>query len=165
MLAGNRSIKDPYGSAAEPTFLSLFSGCGGLDLGFVNAGFKCLLAVDNDHDALHVHASNIGAPTQVVDMASGRPPDEILRSVDAFVCGPPCQGFSSMGGRRIDDPRNTLLVGVAKLAATFMPRLVVIENVLGARSPNHNHYWQEANGLLRSAGYRTTTIELDAQKV
>lgn len=144
-----------------PTFVSLFSGCGGLDLGLVAAGFRCILAVDDDAEALAVHSSNIGATTQRLDLSVGRPADAVLSSVDAFVCGPPCQGFSTMGGRTTRDPRNSLLLRAAKLATVYLPPLVIIENVLGALSTPHRHYWIETEDLLRSVGYRTTTIKLD----
>jgi len=152
-------------TSTSPTFVSLFSGCGGLDLGFLGAGYRCLLAIDNDAEALAVHSGNLASPVAQLDLVTQRPPDEVLRGVDAFVCGPPCQGFSTIGGRRPDDPRNSLLVDVAKLASIYMPKLVVIENVPGARSRLHDRYWLEAESLLRSAGFSTTTIALDVERL
>ena len=53
----------------KPTFVSLFSGCGGLDLGFLNAGFKGLAAIDIDPLVLEVHKKNLKCPTQVLDLS------------------------------------------------------------------------------------------------
>src|SRR5713101_6575907 len=98
-----------HSKGEPPTFLSLFSGCGGLDLGFVNAGFRCAGAFDSDDQALAVHRSNLQGRTFLYDLSSGKLPDGIPK-VNVILAGSPCQGFSTIGKRRVDDLRNELLL-------------------------------------------------------
>jgi DNA (cytosine-5)-methyltransferase 1 len=144
-----------------PTFLSLFSGCGGLDLGFVNAGFRCKGAFDTDVGALAVHKANIPSQTFEWDLSSGRLPDGVP-NVDVILSGSPCQGFSTIGKRRLDDLRNTLLLATAKIAVSIRPRVVVAENVPGVEFGSHRKYWIALVELLQNAGYVCKTLQLAA---
>lgn len=147
----------------SPTFLSLFSGCGGFDLGFIRAGFRCLGAYDIDTAALAVNKRNLGSPTNTHNLEHGLPVDHGSCAPDVVVAGPPCQGFSTMGARRLDDPRNHLLVQAAQIAISINPRTIVIENVRGARSGTHKKFWDAAATTLRDAGYRVADIQVDCE--
>lgn len=110
----------------------MFSGCGGMSLGFSRQGYEIAAAVDNWKDALFTFDKNhVGAKTILTDLGNFRP-SEIMASagpVDAVIGGPPCQGFSISGKRNPDDPRNRLYKGFVKTVSYFKPRAFVLENV------------------------------------
>lgn len=62
-------------------FVSLFSGCGGLDLGFSNSGFQCIGAFDLDSEALNTHRRNLGAPAHQLDLSTQCLPTELRPDV------------------------------------------------------------------------------------
>lgn len=116
------------------TFIDLFAGCGGLSLGFENAGFKSVLAIDHWQDALDTYAKNRkNARTLCADLANIDPKqvkkDYQISEVDVIVGGPPCQGFSVAGKRIIDDDRNKLYKSFVSFVKTFRPKAFVMENV------------------------------------
>lgn len=77
--------------------VSLFSGAGGLDIGFKKAGFEIIWANDIDKDACSSYAENLGNHIRCEDIVSLIPELSHLRGVDAIIGGPPCQGFSVAG--------------------------------------------------------------------
>ena len=116
------------------TFIDLFSGCGGLSLGFEQAGFNSLLAIDNWNDALSTYSFNRkGAQTLCADLSAIDPlkikRDYAINTIDAIIGGPPCQGFSIAGKRIIDDDRNKLYKSFVKFVEIFKPKTFVMENV------------------------------------
>jgi len=134
-------------------FISLFSGCGGLDLGFTQAGFECANAYDSDPAAVETHRSNL-ATTNIAG--------ESRASV--LIAGPPCQGFSTAGRRRFDDPRNTLLTLAGEIALQVRPKVILIENVAGAKAGEHRAYWDKLCTMLTSGGYRTAVKQCEAHQ-
>lgn len=148
-------------TSSLPSFASLFSGCGGLDLGFVQAGYRGVLSVDFEETALAVHKSNLSCPTQLLDLSQSDPVFESNCHIDVLLAGSPCQGFSTIGQRRINDPRNALLWVAARVAAKHKPRVVVVENVPGALSGEHRHYWDALHQRLQEIGYTTVDLKLD----
>ncbi|UTI43287.1 DNA cytosine methyltransferase [Niallia sp. RD1] len=121
----------------KPTVIDMFSGCGGLSRGFMDAGFEVLLGVDNEAIALKTFKENHGnAETLQADLFD---PATILemqkvigdKKVDLIVGGPPCQGFSLTGPRDADDKRNTLFKSMVEAAKVFQPQAFVLENVPG----------------------------------
>ena len=118
----------------QTTFIDLFSGCGGLSLGFEQAGFRSLLAIDNWKDALNTYSFNRkNAQTLCADISAIDPlkikRDYAINTVDAIIGGPPCQGFSVAGKRIIDDDRNKLYKSFVKFVEIFLPKIFVMENV------------------------------------
>lgn len=116
------------------TFIDLFSGCGGLSLGFEMAGFIGLLAIDNWKDALTTYAYNRkDARTLCEDLATLDPhkikKDYNISNVDVIIGGPPCQGFSVAGKRIIEDERNKLYKSFVGFVDCFRPSAFVMENV------------------------------------
>jgi len=97
-------------------FASLFSGRGGFDLGFINQGFQPIGAYDCNQDAVDNFKANINDDIFNVDLTNGVPNERILSKIDALIAGPPCQGFSTAGKRRVDDERNHLLTLTGHLA-------------------------------------------------
>lgn len=121
----------------KPTIVDLFCGAGGLSLGFIEAGFKVVLANDiqdvccetykYNHPELPSDRVILGDIRQVLDNFS------IPEQVDMVIGGPPCQGFSSANKHHkvIDDPRNLLYKYFIEAVTKFAPKFVVMENVKG----------------------------------
>jgi len=139
-------------------FASLFSGCGGFDIGFVNAGFRSNGAFDVDEHAVENFKANVNGPATRVDLTDGIPNQRSLLGIDALIAGPPCQGFSTAGKRELHDERNSLLTLTGILALRVQPKVLVVENVSGALSGEHSRYFLELNSMMRTAGYYTHTL-------
>ena len=114
--------------------LDLFCGCGGLSLGFEQAGYNVLLGIDMWEDALVTYRKNHkNDNTMCADLAD-LSVDEVERAiktqkVDVIIGGPPCQGFSIAGKRIVDDERNSLYKSFVKMVAHFKPKAFLLENV------------------------------------
>lgn len=117
--------------------LDLFSGCGGLSYGFVEAGCKVIIGVDNDEIALKTFELNHpGSKGLNIDLLKENFIDDIKKEIgnkqiDIIVGGPPCQGFSLTGSRKQSDIRNKLYRAMFISANAFNPKAIVIENVPG----------------------------------
>lgn len=122
---------------SAPTVVDLFSGCGGLSYGLIQAGFDVILGVDNDKDSLITfEANHPGSKAVNIDLAdpeSSRLIKEAVggRSIDVIVGGPPCQGFSLTGSRNMEDPRNKLYLSMFNIVRDIKPKAFIIENVSG----------------------------------
>lgn len=116
----------------KPTLVSLFSGCGGMDLGFEQAGYDIVWANDIDPDACETYRHNIG--DIIEGDVTGLPvPD--LPPVDVLTAGFPCQPFSNAGSRKgVKDPRGTLYENAMEFIEKLLPKAVVFENVRGLLS-------------------------------
>src|SRR5947209_1668146 len=133
----------------RPIAVDLFSGAGGLSLGFEQAGFDIVAALEYDaiHAAVHkynfprcevlcadaatVKAQKLRALAETGAAAHG---GHWTGEIDAVIGGPPCQGFSTGGKRAFDDPRNQLVREFARLVGGLKPRFFVMENVPGMTS-------------------------------
>lgn len=116
------------------TFIDLFSGCGGMSLGFKNAGYKGLLAIDFWQDALTTYARNFNGTRTLCADLSKTDAEQVKKmlgipTIDAIIGGPPCQGFSVAGKRIVDDERNRLYKSFVNFVRVFAPRAFVMENV------------------------------------
>jgi DNA (cytosine-5)-methyltransferase 1 len=120
--------------------VDLFSGVGGLSLGFEWAGFELIAASDNDsasNEALRANSERCRDP--IIDADLGEPDEHtaVMREIrrrlsgrlDVLIGGSPCQGFSTAGFARMDDPRNKLLFAFMAAVEQLRPRHVIIENV------------------------------------
>lgn len=146
----------------EFTYLSLFSGCGGFDLGFKQNGFKCLGAYDINPHVVYVHSKNLKDPVFVHDLNDLNLPGELPNSVDVVVAGSPCQGFSPIGKRIVNDPRNHLLLTGGQVAIKYNAKVFVCENVPGSTSGEHKKYWVKLHSLLRKNGYNIKMAKYSA---
>lgn len=144
-----------------PTFISLFSGCGGFDLGFAQAGFQSLAAYDAWAASVANFKANIGGECTVQDLSTGFVPN--YEGCDVVLAGSPCQGFSTVGKRVLDDPRNTLLDHAVSIAISLKPRIIVLENVPGVLLGEHSRYWARAKQRISAADYEVHQVELDAR--
>lgn len=133
------------------TAVSLFSGCGGLDLGFEEAGFKIVSAHDIDPIAVQNYNNNLKSLSNLSDVSC--PDFEIPKGIDLVISGSPCQGFSLAGKRDYADPRNSLLITACNLIAKARPRAVLLENVPGALAGPFYSIWNKGVEILKSAGY------------
>lgn len=118
------------------TVVDLYSGCGGFSLGGELAGFHSLAAIDIDPTLQSAYRKNF--PTAKAVQASVADLDasawkQLIGKVrpDAVIGGPPCQGFSWIGKRRKNDPRNTLLDHFYRNVMLLRPKFFIMENVLG----------------------------------
>lgn len=110
------------------TLLDLFAGAGGMTAGFVRAGFSPSLAVEIDRAAAATYAMNFGENhVHHGDIAELDGTD--VPEVDVVIGGPPCQGFSTLGSRDIDDPRNRLWREYVRIVLAARPKMFLIENV------------------------------------
>jgi len=145
--------------ARKPSFVGLFCGCGGFDLGFEQAGYRSVAAFDIDSQAVENFNRNLLGSARSCDLS-------VLHNLqlptrpDVVIAGPPCQGFSTLGHRAEHDPRNSLLVRAATLAARCQPRVVLIENVLGAIAGVHHSYWIKARRILELNGFYTREFRI-----
>jgi len=126
----------------SPTSIDLFSGCGGMSLGFRMAGIKSILASDIDENCEKTFRRNFpDVPficKDITDISHQEVTDMVGDAVpDIIIGGPPCQGFSLANKRRgkiADDPRNRLFYGFVKFVDWFSPKAFVMENVKGLLS-------------------------------
>ena len=147
-----------------PRFLSLFCGCGGFDLGFRQAGLRCVAALDVDPVAVGVHRLNLGQTAEVCDLSNGVSHLDRIPRVDVVIAGPPCQGFSTAGKRNPDDPRNSLLAKACQIAVRVRPTVFVLENVSGVVAGAHRAHWEAVTRRLRASGYRTADVMCHAAR-
>ncbi len=144
----------------RPLVIDLFAGAGGLSLGFEQAGFDVAAAVEIDpiHCATHEfnfpNAKTICA--SVVDLTG----EQIRRKagigdsdIAVVVGGAPCQGFSLIGKRALDDPRNRLVFHFVRLVSELKPQFFVFENVKGLTLGPHRQFLLEIIQALKDCGY------------
>lgn len=120
----------------SPTFVSFFSGCGGLDLGFSNAGFKMVYANDNDRAVAETFKENHGLELDQRSITKIKP--EELPEADGMVGGPPCQSWSLAGMMRgAKDARGSVFYDYVRLIEGKKPSFFLAENVPGIVSSTH----------------------------
>lgn len=118
-----------------PRLISLFSGCGGMDLGFKKAGFNIVFANDFDSDAQAIYSLNIGKIDKRDILSIGE--DEIPDG-DILTAGFPCQPFSNAGNRKgVHDSRGMLYKECLRIIQKKMPKVIVFENVKGLLSTKY----------------------------
>jgi DNA (cytosine-5)-methyltransferase 1 len=147
----------------SPTFIDLFSGAGGLTLGFETAGFKNLFSIDNEKNYCKTYRSNFPSHNLIekdILLFSKNDIKNILRDqhVNVVVGGPPCQGFSIAGniGRRfIDDPRNHLFKEFVRIVDIVQPDTFMMENVARLYTHNNGNTREEIILNFKKIGYYT----------
>ena len=137
----------------EKTIVSLFSGCGGLDLGFRKAGFHVLWANEYDKDIWQTyeynHQDTFLERRDIRKIASEEIPDCV-----GIIGGPPCQSWSEGGSQRgIDDDRGRLFLEYVRLLKDKQPRFFLAENVSGMLHKKHQQALQNIIAAFEEAGY------------
>jgi DNA (cytosine-5)-methyltransferase 1 len=152
------------------TVISLFAGCGGSSLGYKLAGFKELLAVEFDKNAIEVFKLNFpGVPIYEGDISnlSGEDCMKLANiksgELDILDGSPPCQGFSISGSRKFSDKRNVLFKEYVRLLKELKPKVFVMENVPGLVKGAMKQIFFEMLNDLRNAGYKVKAEILNAK--
>lgn len=152
------------------TTVDLFAGLGGLSQGFVQAGFTPLFTNDFEKEQLETYAANHPSAQLSDDDVRQISGESILKRIglrrgelDVVLGGPPCQGFSTYGQRRIDDKRNRLFLEFARIIDELQPRAFVMENVVGLLSMEGGALVEEIlETFQKKLRYATTMMMLDA---
>lgn len=144
----------------KPRVVDLFSGCGGLSLGFQNAGYDIQVAYDNWDKAISVYNKNFKHAAESLDLSNTKLAIEKMRKYkpEVIIGGPPCQDFS-IAGKRQEAARANLTVAFAKIAAAVEPRAIVMENVY---SIERSVSLQKAIQVLRKSNYQVATRIIDS---
>lgn len=148
--------------------ISLFSGAGGFCEGVRLAGYKVLCGVEADQNACRTHAANFpevplfkgDIERFLIDECADTPSREELvgTSIDLVYGGPPCQGFSQIGPRDINDPRNLLYQQFTRIIKVLAPRIFVMENVPNILAMRNGQYRDEIIGAFHEAGYKRIAV-------
>lgn len=152
-----------------PTVISTFAGAGGSSLGYSMAGFRELLAVEWDDNAVETFKLNFpDVPVYHGDIAK-LSVDEVLKitglkvgELDVFDGSPPCQGFSTAGKRQLDDPRNQLFREYVRLLRGLKPKVFIMENVSGMVKGIMKLVFVEILKELKASGYQVSARLLNA---
>lgn len=140
----------------KPVVIDLFAGAGGLSLGAAYAGFRVAAAVELDPHAMQTHSKNF--PNSIhsetdVSLMTGEDLLELAKlqpgQLDGLIGGPPCQGFSTMGKRNVDDNRNNLFGHFFRLVSEARPRFFVAENVPGIMDSKFDSVRENAFSKIR----------------
>jgi DNA (cytosine-5)-methyltransferase 1 len=144
----------------RPLAIDLFAGAGGLSLGFEQAGFDVAAAVEIDPVHCAVHQYNFPDTKIICESVAALSGERIRelaqlgsREIDVVCGGAPCQGFSTIGKRALDDPRNQLVFHFCRLVDELRPRYAVFENVRGLTFGLHKKFLNEIVTALQGFGY------------
>jgi DNA (cytosine-5)-methyltransferase 1 len=134
--------------------LSLFSGCGGLDLGFINSGYEIIWANDFFIEAVETYKKNIGNHIVFGDI-SKIPNNEIPNNFDILLGGFPCQGFSVANKKRsMEDERNFLYKEMLRIVKDKKPKFFLAENVKGLLSMHKGEVIKMIIEDFKKIGYK-----------
>ena len=140
--------------------VDIFAGCGGMSLGFQNAGFEIVAAFDNWKPAVEVYKDNFDHPIYDYDLRN-KECKEFIRKLNPnlIIGGPPCQDFSSAGKRDDTLGRADLTLSYAEIVSMVKPQYFVMENVERIKK---SRILKEAIKILKRAGYGISIDVLDA---
>lgn len=145
----------------RPTVLSLFSGAGGLDLGFRRAGFDIVAGCECDKTIWETYAYN--HPTPLIKGDIREIPSSAFPFCDGIIGGPPCQSWTTAGAfRGIDDARGRLVYDYIRVIRDKNPKFFLMENVRGMLAPRHARALAGFVDAFRSCGYNVSTILANA---
>ena len=147
-------------------YISLFTGAGGFDIGFKEAGFIGLLASDIMPQAKDSFTANYPHEPYLLEDIRKLSIAEIKsytkdKQIDAIIGGPPCQGFSNMGNKNSADPLNLLFESYVKIVDAIRPTCFLFENVKGLRTMFEGRYFKRVIHAFLSIGYNLHYAILD----
>jgi DNA (cytosine-5)-methyltransferase 1 len=144
----------------RPIGVDLFAGAGGMSLGFESAGFDVLAAVEIDPIHCATHQFNLPFCSVICQNIINLTAADIRnfstigdREIDVVFGGAPCQGFSLIGKRMLDDPRNSLIFHFIRLVLELNPKYFVFENVKGITTGKHRKFVAEMIDAFEQNGY------------
>jgi DNA (cytosine-5)-methyltransferase 1 len=152
--------------------VSLFSGCGGLCLGFSAAGVRIAGFIEKDKDISQIYRDNFSSTPQLAnDITSLSHADieqykESIGEIDIVIGGPPCQGFSLSGKRDKSDARNKLFENYLDIVSVFKPKLALLENVqllTSMKDENGNYVKDSIIKKFQELGYKITYFDVNAK--
>ncbi|MFN0100951.1 MAG: DNA cytosine methyltransferase [Bryobacteraceae bacterium] len=145
----------------KPIGVDLFAGAGGLSLGFEQAGFDVMAAVEYDPIHAATHEFNFPRCATICRSVADIGGDYIrnrsrieTRDVDVVFGGAPCQGFSMIGKRALDDPRNRLVYHFTRIVSELRPKFFVFENVRGLTVGEHKKFLGEIIEEFQAQDYQ-----------
>ena len=148
-------------SMARPIGIDLFAGAGGMSLGFEQAGFDVVASVEIDPVHAAIHKFNFPDCKVIARSVTDLTGDDIRqaaeigdREVDVVFGGAPCQGFSMIGQRALDDPRNSLVRDFVRIVDQLKAKTFVFENVKGLTVGKHRKFLVELIEAFEACGYR-----------
>lgn len=149
--------------------VSLFTGAGGLDIGFKEVGFNCVFASDIMPQAeatFNFNYPEIPFIRKDIRLFSN---DEIVnlignKSIDVIIGGPPCQGFSNMGNKNSADPRNYLFESYVKIVDAIQPKCFLFENVKGFLTMFEGRFFDKVINSFLEIGYSLYYSIIDTSK-
>jgi DNA (cytosine-5)-methyltransferase 1 len=147
----------------RPIGIDLFAGAGGLSLGFEQAGFDVKAAIEIDPVHCAVHKFNFPDTTIISRSLAKLTGADIRiaaglgrREIDCVFGGPPCQGFSMIGKRALDDTRNSLVLDFVRIVSELDAKTFVFENVKGLTVGKHRAFLDELIAAFAAKGYEVT---------
>ena len=143
--------------------VSLFSGGGGLDLGFKNAGFEIIWAIDNNPNAVETYRANLGNHIICEDL--NKIDISQIPQADIVIGGPPCQSFSLAGKRNTEDSRGQLVWKYIEIIKHVQPKAFVFENVTGllsAKNSKKEKIIENLKEAFKEIGYKINQKILNA---
>lgn len=144
--------------------ISLFSGCGGLDLGFEKAGFE--IPVANEFDKKIWETFEINHPKTKLIRGDIRniKEEDFLNEVDGIIGGPPCQSWSEAGALRgIDDDRGKLFFDYIRILKNKHPKFFLAENVSGMLANRHSEAVKNIFSMFEECGYNVSMTLVNAK--
>lgn len=142
--------------------IDLFAGCGGLSLGFQNAGFQIVAAFDNWDEAINIYRQNFNHPIIKRDLGNTKDLTELERlHPDVIIGGPPCQDYSSAGHRDEDLGRAKLTIDFAETIVRIRPQYFLMENVPNIQK---SEKLTQVLDMFHGAGYGISRMVMDASK-
>lgn len=151
----------------KPKIIDLFCGLGGFSQGFEKAGFESVLAIDVWKDAIDTYnynRKNKIAKNMDIKLLDKKMIEEIKSKyhITGIIGGPPCQGFSTVGTRNVEDERNYLYLEYYRIVKEVMPDFFVIENVKGLLTLNKGMFYKDIKQRFGALGYTIEAKVLDA---
>lgn len=149
--------------------VELFAGSGGLGTGFINSGFNIISANDVWKAAEKTYKANHKDVKYIVKDIAELTGEELVKDtgykkedIDVIIGGPPCQGFSTLGKRFIDDPRNKLFKEYVRIVDEIKPKFFVMENVAGILSMEKGNVLKNILESFKNIGYKVEYKLLNA---
>lgn len=144
--------------------ISLFSGCGGLDLGFERAGFEIPIANEYDPTIWETYKINHPSTKLIEDDIRNIKESDFPNDVDGIIGGPPCQSWSEAGSLRgINDSRGKLFYDYIRILKSKQPKFFLAENVSGMLADRHSEAVRNIIEMFKECGYDLTVSLVNAK--